>query len=55
MATKTEKVINFIDFKIKFLETLLEDCKGDLQRVQLQAQIVILKDLQNDFEVYLNN
>jgi hypothetical protein len=50
-----EKVIKFIDFKIEHLEKQLKDCKGDLLRIQLQAQIVILKDLQNDYEVFLTN
>ena len=55
-----EKVMKFIDFKIKHLENQLQDLhdsdsRHNSQFIELESKIYILNDLKNDLEVFLNN
>jgi|LakMenEpi03Aug12_release.lakeMendotaPanAssembly.Ray.scaffolds.fasta_scaffold4812138_1 chaperonin cofactor prefoldin len=54
------KVMKFIDFKIKHLENELKelndsDSKQHSKYVELESMIYILNDLKNDLEVFLTN
>ena len=55
-----EKVMKFIDFKIKHLENQLQDLHDSDSRhnsafIELESKIYILNDLKNDLEVFLTN
>jgi hypothetical protein len=55
-----EKVIKFIDFKIKHLENQLQDLHDSDSKhhslfIELESKIYILNDLKNDLEVFLTN
>ena len=55
-----EKVMKFIDFKVKHLENQLQDLHDSDSRhnsafIELESKIYILNDLKNDLEVFLNN
>ena len=54
------KVMKFIDFKIKHLENQLQDLHDSDSRhnsefIELESKIYILNDLKNDLEVFLTN
>lgn len=55
-----EKVMKFIDFKVKHLENQLQDLHDSDSRhnsmfIELESKIYILNDLKNDLEVFLTN
>jgi hypothetical protein len=55
-----EKVMKFIDFKVKHLENQLQDLhdsgsRHNSQFIELESKIYILNDLKNDLEVFLTN
>ena len=54
------KVMKFIEFKIKHLENQLQDLHDSDSRhnsefIELESKIYILNDLKNDLEVFLTN